>query len=380
MEKKDYYQTLGVSKSANEKDIKRAYKRLAMKYHPDRNQGDKQSEIKFKEIKEAYEILTDEQKRSAYDQYGHAAFEQGNNTNDSFTSSFSTTTDFGDIFGDVFGDIFGNNSNTQRHSRGADLQYNMELSLEEAVKGTIKEIIIPSFQRCTSCTGSGTNTNTKPKKCTSCKGSGQIHIRRGFFSVQQSCHHCQGKGIIIKNPCNICYGKGRIKKNKKLSIKIPSGVDNNDKIRLHNEGEVGEYNSPSGDLFIKFRIRSHPIFQREENHLYCEVPINFTIAALGGNIEVPTLDGRLKIKVPPETQSGKIFRIRGKGIKSIRNKYHGDLMCKVVVETPVNLNEHQKNLLSQLGNSFNGLKGDNNSPKTKRFFDRVKQFFDNLTL
>ncbi|CAL4319565.1 Chaperone protein DnaJ [Buchnera aphidicola (Thelaxes suberi)] len=378
MIKKDYYQILGVEKTSNEREIKRAYKRLAMKYHPDRNQGDKKAEKKFKEIKEAYEILNNSKKRSAYDQYGHSAFEQGNNSSSSFTSSFSTSSDFGDIFGEVFGDIFGSNSR-QRESRGSDLQYNMELSLEEAVKGATKEIVIPTFQKCTTCSGSGTKQNNKPTECFQCHGSGQIQMRRGFFSVQQTCSHCHGKGIIIKNPCTFCYGKGRIKKNKTLSIKIPAGIDTNDKIRLHNEGEAGEYNSPSGDLYIQFKVKKHPIFEREDNHLHCEVPINFTMAALGGEIEVPTLDGKLKIKVPEETQSGKIFRIRGKGVKSIRNRYHGDLLCKVVVETPVKLNSHQKNLLFQLGNSLGGAKGEANSPKSKRFFDGVKRFFDDLT-
>ncbi|WP_343128711.1 molecular chaperone DnaJ [Buchnera aphidicola (Kurisakia onigurumii)] len=379
MEKKDYYQTLGISKSANETDIKKSYKRLAMKYHPDRNQGNKQAEKKFKEIKEAYEILNDKKKRAAYDQHGHAAFEQGGDGYSSFTSSFSTNTDFGDIFGEVFGDIFGNNSNQQGSARGSDLQYNMELTLEEAVKGVTKKIQIPTFQTCNFCFGYGTNKNTQPNQCSFCNGSGKIQTRKGFFSIQQTCNKCQGKGILIKNPCKKCQGKGRVKKNKILSVKIPSGINTNDRIRLQNEGEAGEHNNPSGDLYIQFEVKKHTIFERDENDLYCEVPISFTMAALGGEIEVPTIDGKLKIKIPSETQSGKLFRIRGKGVKSIRNKKKGDLLCRVIVETPVHLNHDQKKLLLQLDNSLDGTQRKKNSPQSKRFFDGVKRFFDELT-
>ncbi|MCU4137065.1 molecular chaperone DnaJ [Buchnera aphidicola (Sitobion miscanthi)] len=376
MAKKDYYQVLGIPKSAEEREIKKAYKRLAMKYHPDRNQGDKTSEGKFKEIKEAYEILINEEKRSAYDQYGHAAFENGqsNNTYSTFTSS----ADFGDIFGDVFGDIFGGNR-TQRAKKGADLCYNMEILLEEAVKGTKKEIKIPTLQTCKTCYGSGTKHGSKPRACSICHGKGQIHIRKGFFTVQQSCSTCHGKGSVITDPCNFCRGEGRIETYKTLSVKIPPGVDTNDRIRLNNEGEAGANGAQSGDLYVQITVKKHPIFEREENNLYCEVPINFTMAALGGEIEVPTLDGRVKLKIPYETQSGKLFRIRGRGVKSVQNRNQGDLLCRVVVETPVNLNEQQKNLLHELGNSFNGFRGEKNSPRSKRFFDGVKRFFDDLT-
>ncbi|QCI18713.1 molecular chaperone DnaJ [Buchnera aphidicola] len=377
MGKKDYYQILGVSKSAEEREIKKAYKKLAMKYHPDRNQGDKNAENKFKEIKEAYEVLINQEKRNAYDQYGHAAFENGHNQNTTY-STFTSSTDFGDIFGDVFGDIFGGNRN-QRVKKGADLCYNMDISLEEAVKGTIKEIRIPTFQKCQNCYGTGARKGSKPQHCTTCHGRGQIHMRKGFFTVQQSCPTCNEQGTIIKDPCNICKGQGRIKTNKILSVKIPPGVDTNDRIRLNNEGEAGINGAQSGDLYVQITVSKHLIFEREENNLYCEVPINFTMAALGGEIEVPTLDGRVKLKIPSETQSGKLFRIKGRGVKSVQNRKQGDLLCRVVVETPVNLNEQQKYLLNELGKSLNGFKGEKNTPRSKRFFDGVKRFFDDLT-
>ncbi|CAL4326215.1 molecular chaperone DnaJ [Buchnera aphidicola] len=376
MAKKDYYQILGITKSAEEREIKKAYKKLAMKYHPDRNQGDKTAENKFKEIKEAYEILINEEKRTAYDQYGHAAFENGhsNNTYSTFTSS----SDFSDIFGDVFGDIFGGNR-TKRAKKGSDLCYKMEILLEEAVKGTKKEIHIPTLQKCKKCHGSGASIGTKPYSCSTCNSKGQIHIRKGFFTVQQSCPTCQGRGTIIKHPCNGCHGQGRVETYKTLLVKIPPGIDDNDRIRLNNEGEAGSNGAQSGDLYVQISVKKHPIFEREENNLYCEVPINFTMAALGGEIEVPTLDGRVKLKIPCETQSGKLFRIRGRGVRSMQNRNQGDLLCRVVVETPVNLNEQQKNLLHELGKSFNDFRGENNSPRSKRFFDGVKRFFDDLT-
>ncbi|VFP81396.1 molecular chaperone DnaJ [Buchnera aphidicola] len=378
MTQQDYYKILNISNTANERDIKRAYKRLAIKYHPDRNPDNKLAEEKFKEIKKAYEILSDSKKRSAYDQYGHAAFEQNNNSENFHSSFTSSTSDLNDIFGDVFGDIFGNQrKNTQE--KGSDLQYNINLSLEEAVQGVTKKIKIPTLEECKSCYGTGSAYGSKPNTCTHCNGHGQIQMRKGFFSVQQTCPNCNGEGTIIKNPCKICYGQGRIKKSKSLSIKIPSGVDTNDRIRLNNEGEAGKNGAKSGDLYIQITVKKHPIFNREENNLYCEIPINFVIAALGGEIEIPTLKGRVNLKIPSETQSGKLFRIRGKGIKSVRKGYPGDLFCKIKVETPVNLNSFQKNLLTQLGKSFGDFKGKNHSPQSKRFFDSVKRFFDNLT-
>ncbi|CAL4319286.1 molecular chaperone DnaJ [Buchnera aphidicola] len=379
MTKKDYYEMLGISKSSNDREIKKAYKKLAMKYHPDRNQGNKQSEKKFKEIKEAYEILIDPKKRSIYDQHGHSAFDQGGFSNQSsFDQSFSHNSDFGDIFGDVFGDIFGNKKQSQAQ-RGSDLQYNLELNLESAVKGIRKEISIPTLQSCNSCKGSGSNFGEKPKKCYKCHGHGQIHIRQGFFSVQQTCSNCQGSGEIISNPCFYCKGSGRIQKTKKIIVKIPPGVDNNDKIKLNNEGEAGKNGAPSGDLYIKIIVNNHPIFTRKINDLYCEIPINFCMAALGGNIEVPTIDGKIKITIPSETQSGKTFRIKGRGVNSIRTHKVGDLLCRVIIETPVNLNNQQKQLLRLLESSLNENNIEKNNPKSKKFFDGVKKFFDDLT-
>ncbi|MBK4775615.1 molecular chaperone DnaJ [Candidatus Pantoea edessiphila] len=369
MAKNDYYEILGIDKSADEREIKKAYKRLAMKFHPDRNPGDKKAEAKFKEIKEAYEILIDSNKRSAYDQYGHSAFEKAN---------MGGNTDFSDIFGDVFGDIFGSNRR-QHSSKGSDLRYNMELALEEVVLGVTKEIHIPTLVECKICQGSGTKTGTKKQTCNTCHGSGQIQMRQGFFTVQQSCPNCHGDGTIIKNPCNICHGQGRTKKTKTLSVKIPGGVDTGDRIRLGGEGEAGKAGAPAGDLYVQVSVKKHAIFDREDNNLYCEVPINFAMAALGGEIEVPTLNGRVKLKIPSETQTSKLFRIRGRGVKSVRTGIVGDLLCRVVVETPVNLSETQKYLLSELEKSFGGLTGERNSPRSKRFFDGVKKFFEDLT-
>ncbi|WP_225639676.1 molecular chaperone DnaJ [Candidatus Profftia sp. (ex Adelges kitamiensis)] len=373
MAKKDYYEVLGVSRNAEEREIKKAYKRMAMKFHPDRNQKDKEAEAKFKEVKEAYETLTDTQKRAAYDQYGHAAFEQS-----SVSGNGHGRTEFSDIFGDVFGDIFGG-SRRKNATRGSDLSYKIELTLEEAVRGITKEIIIPTLVRCTTCNGSGAKKGTNPINCPTCHGAGQIQMRQGFFTVQQSCSYCHGQGQIIKDPCSKCYGHGHLKKSKTLSVKIPAGVDTDDRIRLSGEGEVGKNGAPAGDLYVQIYIKEHPIFQHEDNNLFCEVPINFTMAALGGEIEVPTLDGRVKLKIPSETQTGKMFRMRGKGIKSVRDNTKGDLLCRVVVETPVKLNEKQKLLLHELEKSFYNSPNINNSPRSKSFFDSVKKFFDDLT-
>ncbi|MBG2876785.1 molecular chaperone DnaJ [Proteus alimentorum] len=378
MAKRDFYEVLGLSKTADEKEIKRAYKRLAMKYHPDRNQGDKESEAKFKEIKEAYEILSDAQKRAAYDQYGHAAFEQGGFGGQG-GGGFGGGADFGDIFGDVFGDIFGGGRRQQRAARGSDLQYNMDLTLEEAVRGVAKEIRIPTLETCDKCHGSGAKEGTSAETCSTCHGAGQVHLRQGFFTVQQACPTCHGRGKVIKEPCSKCHGDGRVERAKTLSVKIPAGVDTGDRIRLSGEGEAGENGAPAGDLYVQVHVRQHHIFERDGNNLYCEVPINFAIAALGGEIEVPTLDGRVKLKIPAETQTGKMFRMKGKGVKSVRSSSIGDLMCRVVVETPVKLNEKQKELMQQLGESFGGKSGEKNTPRSKSFLDGVKKFFDDLT-
>ncbi|HBI3647365.1 TPA: molecular chaperone DnaJ, partial [Proteus mirabilis] len=306
MAKRDFYEVLGLSKTADEKEIKRAYKRLAMKYHPDRNQGDKDSESKFKEIKEAYEVLSDPQKRAAYDQYGHAAFEQGGFGGQG-GGGFGGA-DFSDIFGDVFGDIFGGGRRQQRAARGSDLQYNMDLTLEEAVRGITKEIRIPTLETCDKCHGSGAKEGTSAETCSTCHGAGQVHLRQGFFTVQQPCPTCHGRGKVIKEPCSKCHGDGRVERYKTLSVKIPAGVDTGDRIRLSGEGEAGEQGAPAGDLYVQVHVRQHHIFERDGNNLYCEVPINFAVAALGGEIEVPTLDGRVKLKIPAETQTGKMFR------------------------------------------------------------------------
>lgn len=376
MSKLDYYEVLGIAKNADEREIKKSYKRLAMKFHPDRNPGDVSAETKFKEIKEAYEVLSNPEKRSIYDQYGHSIFEQSGMGGGGSNSSGGS--DFSDIFGDVFGDIFGG-SRRSRSSRGSDLRYDIELTLEEAVRGIIKEICIPTLLMCTQCRGSGARSTSSIITCNTCNGQGQIQMRQGFFSVQQSCPSCRGHGKIIKERCIKCRGNGRIEGRKTLSVKIPAGVNTGDRIRLSGEGESGKHGAASGDLYVQVQVKKHPIFDREEKNLYCEVPISFSMAALGGEIEVPTLDGRVNLRIPPETQTGRLFRMRGKGVRSVRSGGHGDLLCRVVVETPVKLSEKQKQLLQDLSDSFDGPFGHKNSPKSKTFFDGVKNFFDDLT-
>lgn len=377
MSKRDYYEVLGVGRDAGVRDIKKAYKKLAMKYHPDRTQGDKELENKFKEIQEAYEILTDDQKRAAYDQYGHA----GVDPNRGGAGFGGGNADFGDIFGDVFGDIFGGGGGRGRQSRarqGADLRYNLELSLEEAVRGKDVEIRVPTLVECEKCDGSGAKRGTSPKTCPTCHGNGQVQMRQGFFAVQQTCPTCSGRGKIISDPCNSCRGQGRVEKTKTLSVKIPPGVDTGDRIRLAGEGEAGEAGAPAGDLYVQAHVKQHDIFSREANNLFCEVPLSFTTAALGGELQVPTLDGKVKLKVAPETQTGRSFRLRGKGVKSVRTGMIGDLICKVVVETPVNLSSRQKDLLKELEDSMSSETGKHR-PKEQGFFDGVKKFFDDLT-
>lgn len=380
MSKRDYYEVLGLSKDAGERDIKKAYKRMAMKYHPDRTKGDKALEDKFKEVKEAYEVLSDPQKRAAYDQFGHAGVDPNRGAGQ---GGFGGSADFGDIFGDVFGDIFGGGrrggGGSRAPQRGADLRYNMELTLEEAVRGVSKEIRIPTLVHCEQCNGSGAKSGSKPKTCPTCHGSGQVQMRQGFFAVQQVCPTCHGRGQIISDPCSKCHGEGRYERSKTLSVKIPAGVDTGDRIRLSGEGEAGEHGAPAGDLYVQVHVKEHAIFTRDENNLYCEVPISFTQAALGGEIEVPTIDGRVKLKVPTETQTDRMLRIRGKGVKSVRSNVVGDLICKVVVETPISLNEQQKELLRQLEESLGGKSSKKHKPRSEGFFDGVKKFFDDLT-
>ena len=376
MSKRDYYEVLGVEKGADVKDIKKAYKRLAMKYHPDRTKGDKDLEIKFKEIQEAHEVLTDEQKRAAYDRYGHDGVDPSRGA-----GGFGGGADFGDIFGDVFGDIFGGGGRRgqSRAQRGSDLRYNLELSLEDAVRGKSVDIKVPTWVTCDSCDGSGAKKGTSAKTCPTCHGAGQVTMRQGFFAVQQTCPTCHGRGKIIPDPCSKCHGEGRVEKTKTLSVKIPAGVDTGDRIRLSGEGEAGMHGAPAGDLYVQVHVKEHPIFVRDGNNLYCDVPISFATAALGGEIAVPTLDGRVKLKIPAETQTDKMFRLRGKGVQSVRGGGVGDLVCKVVIETPVNLSEQQKELLRQLDSTMAGESEAKHRPKSKGFFDGVKKFFDDLT-
>ena len=373
MSKRDYYEVLGVQKGADDKEIKKAYKRLAMKYHPDRTQGDKAMEEKFKEVQEAYEILSDDQKRAAYDNYGHAGVDPNRGGGGG--------ADFNDIFGDVFGDIFGGGrrGGQSRAQRGSDLRYNLELNLEDAVRGKSVEIKVPTWVSCDVCDGSGAKKGTQAKSCPTCHGAGQVTMRQGFFAVQQTCPTCSGRGKIIPDPCTKCHGDGRVEKTKTLSVKIPAGVDTGDRIRLAGEGEAGQFGAPAGDLYVQVHVKDHPIFVRDGNNLYCDVPISFSTAALGGEIDVPTLDGRVKLKIPAETQTEKMFRLRGKGVQSVRGGGVGDLVCKVVVETPVNLSDKEKDLLRQLDESWAGDSEAKHRPKSKGFFDGVKKFFDDLT-
>ena len=375
MSKRDYYEVLDVSKNASEAEIKKAFKRLAMKCHPDRN-PDKAAEEQFKEAKEAYDVLTDAQKRAAYDQFGHAGVDPSAGMGGAGYGGAS----FSDIFGDVFGDIFGGGGRTaggQRVYRGADLRYNLELSLEEAVSGASVNIRIPTHVECEECGGSGAKKGTSPVTCSTCGGHGQVRMQQGFFSLQQTCPRCHGSGNIIETPCGKCHGHGRVEVQKTLSVKVPAGVDNGDRIRLSGEGEAGEHGGPSGDLYVHVIVRPHDIFQRDGNDLYCEVPISVVTASLGGELEIPTLDGRVNLKIPAESQSGKLFRLRGKGVKSVRGSQTGDLLCRVSVETPVNLTKKQKELLKEFEVSMNE-DNVNHSPRAASWLDGVKKFFEDM--
>lgn len=379
MAKRDYYEVLGVAKDASERDLKKAYRRMAMKYHPDRNPDSKDAENQFKEVNEAFEILSDSQKRAAYDQYGHAGVDpnQGAGGFGGGAGSFS------DIFGDVFGDIFGGSGGAggRGHSsvqRGADLRYSLELELEEAVKGVSKKIRIPTQVECETCDGSGAKKGSKPESCTTCGGVGQVRMQQGFFSVQQTCPACHGSGKVIKDPCHACRGAGRVEEYKTLSVKVPAGVDSGDRIRLAGEGEAGVNGGPPGDLYVQVYVKDHAIFHRDGKHLYCEVPISIIDAALGGELEVPTLEGRVKLKVPAETQTGKLFRLRNKGVTPVRGGAQGDLLCRVVVETPVNLTSKQTDLLKDLQVSFDEEGHHRQSPKKTSWFENVKNFFGDM--
>ncbi len=375
MSQRDYYEVLGVQRNATEAEIKKAFKKLAMKYHPDRNPDNKEAEDKFKEAKEAYDVLSDGKKRAAYDQFGHAGVQGGMGGGPGAGGGAS----FSDVFGDVFGDIFGGGGRGgQRVYQGADLRYNLELNLEEAVAGTSVKIRVPTLVACQECNGSGAKKGTTPTTCPTCHGQGQVRMQQGFFSLQQTCPRCHGNGRIITDPCNTCHGEGRVQKQKTLSVKVPAGVDNGDRIRLSGEGEAGENGGPPGDLYVQIAVREHPIFKRDGSDLFCEVPVSFATAALGGELEVPTLDGKVKLKVPSESQSGKLFRLRGKGVKSVRGSHVGDLLCKITVETPINLSVRQKELLQEFENSLQG--NGKHSPRHSSWLDGVKKFFDDMKL
>ncbi|MBB5191089.1 molecular chaperone DnaJ [Silvimonas terrae] len=375
MSKKDFYEVLGVNRDASDDDIKKAYRKLAMKFHPDRNPDSKEAEDKFKEAKEAYEILSDGQKRAAYDQYGHAGVDpQAGMGGGGFGGG-----GFADAFSDIFGDIFGGGQGGGRGGRsnvyrGSDLRYNMEITLEEAARGVERQIKIPAHEECDVCHGSGAKPGTEAKTCHTCNGQGQVRVSQGFFSIQQTCPTCHGSGKYIPDPCRNCHGTGRVQTTKTLAVKIPGGVDEGDRIRLSGEGEPGVNGGPHGDLYVVIHIKQHSVFEREGNDLHCEMPISITAAALGGEIEIPTLDGKARISIPAGTQSGQVFRLRGKGIKGVRSAVTGDLMCHVMLETPVNLTSRQKELLRE----FEQISQDEpakHNPRAKSFMDKVKDFF-----
>ena len=373
MAKRDFYEILGIPKNASDDEIKKAYRKLAGKHHPDRNPDNKVAEEKFKEAKEAYEMLSDPQKREAYDRYGHA----GVDPNAGFGAGAGPGAGgFGDVFGDIFGDIFGGQrgggGGRSNVYRGADLRYAMEITLDQAARGYTTEIRIPSWDSCGVCSGSGAKPGTKAKTCHTCNGQGQVRMQQGFFSVQQTCPTCRGTGKVIPEPCTACNGMGRVKNNKTLEVKIPAGIDDGMRIRSAGNGEPGVNGGPSGDLFVEIRVKEHQVFQREGDDLHCEVPISVTKAALGGTVEVPTLDGKGEIEIPEGTQPAKTFRLRGKGIKGVRSSYPGDLYVHINVETPVRLTEHQKKLLKELEISLADAK---HSPQTKTWKDKVKDFF-----
>ena len=379
MAKRDYYTVLGVNRDASEEGVKKAYRKLAIKHHPDRNPDDKGAEEKFKEAKEAYEVLSDAKKRAASDQFGHAGvdpsagFGAGAGARGAGPEGFGG---FADAFGDIFGEIFGQGRGGRGNGvfRGADLRYNLELSLEEAARGTEARIRIPTMEPCETCHGTGAKPGTQAKACPTCHGRGEVRVSQGFFSIQQTCPGCHGTGKVIPDPCKACEGAGRIRKHKTLSVKIPAGVDQDDRIRLSGEGEAGVNGGPPGDLYVVVQLKPHAVFQREGADLHCEMPISFATAALGGEIEIPTLDGHAKVKIPPETQSGQVFRLRNKGIRPVRGSVVGDLYCHAAVETPVKLTAKQKELLREF-EAINQQDPAAHSPKQKTFFDKLKEFF-----
>ena len=377
MAKRDYYDILGVSRTASADEIKKSYRRLAMKHHPDRNKDDASAEAKFKEAKEAYDVLKDPDKRATYDRFGHDGLRAGGAGG--FGGGGFSAEGFGDIFGDVFGDIFG--SSRQRGSqvfRGADLGYELRLDLEKAVSGDSVTIEVPTQVTCETCDGSGAKKGTEPVKCSTCGGVGQVRMQQGFFSIQQTCPACKGAGTVISDPCTDCHGRGRVHKTKTLSVKVPAGVDDGDRIRLSGEGEAGRNGGPPGDLYVEIRVNPHKLFEREGADLSCDVPVSFGVATLGGEVELPTLDGHVSLKVPGGTQSGKVFRLRGKGVTTVRDARKGDLFAKVNVETPVNLTSEQKELLRSFDESVMAG-GEKHQPHTGGWLDTVKRFFDRIS-
>ncbi|HZY14985.1 MAG TPA: molecular chaperone DnaJ [Ramlibacter sp.] len=376
--KRDYYEVLGVPKNASDDEIKKAYRKLAMKFHPDRNQGDKAAEAHFKEAKEAYEMLSDTEKRAAYDQFGHAGVDP--NMRGAGGPGAEGFGGFAEAFGDIFGDIFGQarggagGRGGRQVYRGSDLSYAMEITLEEAARGKDAQIRIPSWDECDTCHGSGAKPGTQAKTCTTCQGAGVVQMRQGFFSVQQTCPHCRGSGKIIPEPCQTCHGQGRVKHQKTLEVRIPPGIDDGMRIRSAGNGEPGTNGGPPGDLFIEIRLKKHPIFERDGDDLHCVVPVSIARVALGGDIEVPTLDGKAVIDIPEGTQAGKQFRLRGKGVRGVRSSVAGDLYCHIAVETPVKLTEHQRKLLRELEESLK-KGGAKHSPNEESWADKLKGFF-----
>lgn len=375
MAKRDYYEVLGLAKNASDEEIKKAYRKLAMKHHPDRNPDDKSAEAKFKEVKEAYEMLSDEQKRAAYDRFGHAGVDPN------MGGGGASGAGFEDIFGGIFGDIFGGargggGAQGNRAFRGADLRYNLEITLDQAAEGFATTIKVPAWSECETCHGSGAKPGTKPQTCSTCNGNGNVRVQQGFFSIQQTCPRCHGSGKIIPDPCITCDGMGKVKKTKTLEVKIPAGIDEGMRIRSSGNGEPGLNGGPPGDLYVEIHVKPHNMFERDGDDLHCQVPISFTTAALGGDIEVPTLGGKAEISLPEGTQSGKTFRLRGKGIKGVRSSYPGDLYCHAVIETPVKLTDKQRQLLRELDATMKEGAGKH-SPQSKSWVDKVQDFFKN---
>lgn len=374
MAKRDYYDVLDVSRTASAAEIKKAYRRLAMKHHPDRNQDDSKAEAKFKETKEAYEILSDADKRATYDRFGHEGLQgAAGGAGGGFSAE-----GFGDVFGDVFGDIFGGGRRGRSQVfRGADLGYELRLDLENAVSGDTVTIEVPTQITCDECDGKGAAKGSEPVKCSSCGGAGQVRMQQGFFSIQQTCPACKGAGTVISDPCRKCHGRGRVAKTRKLSVKVPPGVDDGDRIRLSGEGEAGRNGGPSGDLYVEIRVNSHKLFKRDGADLSCEIPISIATATLGGEVELPTLDGNVSLKIPAGTQSGKVFRLRSKGVTTARDQRVGDLFARVLLETPVHLTDDQKSLLRQF-DALVSVGGDQHNPRAGGWLDTVKRFFERI--